>query len=300
MGQRQSDLYLEYTNSDGTQNRKYDPYEVLGIGYRTSIEDVKKAFRKTALLAHPDRGGTKELFEIVSKAFKDVIIDLKQNDNSGLLPYQLKETGSREGDIRKSPEDITNAEFNRMFEAHHVKTQLESKIYDLPEIGKEQRVVGKSDLKKNFNESFEKILEANLDRRKLTRVVDPSPVATVSLRSGSKFSQIEPEELGGIAPEDMSRTVGKLACNDLQNAYGSSRFSRGTLQSKKDTKVMSIVEAGRKRDEEFAEDLKKVHLDAIDESNLAKKQRDIDIQRENRERTNIMSMKILHWVPQNG
>ena len=45
------------------------PYSVFGLTKSASDEDVKKAYRKSILKAHPDKGGTAELFRKVREAW---------------------------------------------------------------------------------------------------------------------------------------------------------------------------------------------------------------------------------------
>ena len=45
------------------------PYSVFGLTKSASDEDVKKAYRKSILKAHPDKGGSNELFRKVREAW---------------------------------------------------------------------------------------------------------------------------------------------------------------------------------------------------------------------------------------
>jgi hypothetical protein len=42
--------------------RGLDPFQILGVPAAASIDDIRRAFRKLALLTHPDRGGDAEAF----------------------------------------------------------------------------------------------------------------------------------------------------------------------------------------------------------------------------------------------
>lgn len=46
------------------------PYEVLDVPQRASEEDIKKAYRRLALVHHPDKGGTEEAFQEIAKAYE--------------------------------------------------------------------------------------------------------------------------------------------------------------------------------------------------------------------------------------
>jgi curved DNA-binding protein CbpA len=52
---------------------KLDYYEVLGVGITASADEIKKAFRKKALLLHPDQGGSDQAFRELQEAFQYLI-----------------------------------------------------------------------------------------------------------------------------------------------------------------------------------------------------------------------------------
>ena len=47
-----------------------DLYGVLGLPKSASVDDIKKAYRKEALVKHPDRGGNKEEFQKIQEAYE--------------------------------------------------------------------------------------------------------------------------------------------------------------------------------------------------------------------------------------
>ncbi len=54
------------------------PYSVFGLKKSASDDDVKKAYRKSVLKAHPDKGGSSELFNKIQDAwnyFKSICRD---------------------------------------------------------------------------------------------------------------------------------------------------------------------------------------------------------------------------------
>lgn len=57
-----------------------DLYETLGVGRGASAEEIKRGYRKKAMRSHPDRGGTKEAFHAVQKAY-EVLSDPARKGN---------------------------------------------------------------------------------------------------------------------------------------------------------------------------------------------------------------------------
>ena len=83
-------------------------YELLGVPRDASVEDIKKAYRKKAVVEHPDKGGDKEKFQQIQEAY-DVLSDQdKRNiyNQTGEIP--------REG--QQQPQGMNVAEmFGSMF-----------------------------------------------------------------------------------------------------------------------------------------------------------------------------------------
>ena len=53
------------------ENLKYDPAQILGLdkNVKYDINEIKKAYRNLALKYHPDKGGSEEIFKILTKAY---------------------------------------------------------------------------------------------------------------------------------------------------------------------------------------------------------------------------------------
>eukprot|EP00966_Prymnesium_polylepis_P098829 2288838-Prymnesium_polylepis.1 len=54
-----------------------DYYEVLGIATEASTEDIRNAYKEKAMKNHPDRGGDREVWTSIQKAF-DTLTDLQK------------------------------------------------------------------------------------------------------------------------------------------------------------------------------------------------------------------------------
>ena len=46
------------------------PYNVFGLKRSASDDDMKKAYRKAVMKAHPDKGGSNELFRKIREAWE--------------------------------------------------------------------------------------------------------------------------------------------------------------------------------------------------------------------------------------
>lgn len=49
------------------------PYEILGVSTSASQEDIKKSFKKLAMIHHPDKGGDPEKFKEINNAYQTLM-----------------------------------------------------------------------------------------------------------------------------------------------------------------------------------------------------------------------------------
>tara|TARA_R110000751_G_scaffold104151_1_gene199584 strand:- start:2327 stop:2704 length:378 start_codon:yes stop_codon:yes gene_type:complete len=70
--EEESDPFSDY-QEDFTPIRRSRSHEVLGVDEDSDEEDIKRAFRKKALLHHPDKGGDPKQFIKIREAYEDLI-----------------------------------------------------------------------------------------------------------------------------------------------------------------------------------------------------------------------------------
>ena len=46
------------------------PYEVIGVSRDATADEIKKAYRKLALVNHPDKGGDPDKFKEIQAAYE--------------------------------------------------------------------------------------------------------------------------------------------------------------------------------------------------------------------------------------
>ena len=60
---------------------KRDYYEVLGVARDASPDDLKKAYRRLAMLHHPDRGGSVETMKAINNE-NDAIFEILKSEHN--------------------------------------------------------------------------------------------------------------------------------------------------------------------------------------------------------------------------
>jgi len=109
--------------------------EVLGIQEEVAVteETLKKAYKKAALRAHPDKGGTEEHFEAITRAYAYLSEILKRMQGgratSGKVDAPSALSTGRQEEAKKweytepvklNPKNLDMNAFNRMFEETHM------------------------------------------------------------------------------------------------------------------------------------------------------------------------------------
>jgi len=81
-------------------------YDILNLKQNADPNEIKKAFKKAALTAHPDKGGTDELFQMVNEAFK-VLSDPAQRAE---YDRDIKKFGMKDGQGLKTDKEYQKAQ----------------------------------------------------------------------------------------------------------------------------------------------------------------------------------------------
>ena len=108
-----------------------NPYQILGVGRKASPADIKKAYRRLAMLHHPDRGGDENKFKEVTEAY-DILSDpnKKRDFDSGGLNTVFREHFRRAYEAKKErrSQAIFQALFRKAKEKVHIPRDEEIKF----------------------------------------------------------------------------------------------------------------------------------------------------------------------------
>eukprot|EP00746_Dinoflagellata_sp_MGD_P161404 gnl/MRDRNA2_/MRDRNA2_88526_c0_seq1.p1 gnl/MRDRNA2_/MRDRNA2_88526_c0~~gnl/MRDRNA2_/MRDRNA2_88526_c0_seq1.p1 ORF type:complete len:872 (+),score=239.27 gnl/MRDRNA2_/MRDRNA2_88526_c0_seq1:86-2701(+) len=67
-------LRLEGDLQDALEGwQKFDAYRIIGVPRGASLSEVRRAFYKRALLLHPDKGGDKDAFQELQRAYEEIL-----------------------------------------------------------------------------------------------------------------------------------------------------------------------------------------------------------------------------------
>ena len=211
-----------------------DPYEVLEVRKNYTWDELKDAYKYTALLTHPDKkGGNKIVFNFVTECFKKLAEEFKakQQDKTFLdLKKQVEDYYSKEGD-EKAPPPIGSDNFHDKFNRTFNMCRLENEEIDF---GYGDTMIESTKKREDFNQEnlFQKTKFTNNNFNDIFTKHIPAPSKEII-----KFKEPEPmvlaktmnyTEIGGKRPDDYSSSVEKgkngLIYTDYNKAYTNTRL----------------------------------------------------------------------------
>ncbi len=224
------------------------PYDILGVSKNFTWEELKEAYKRQARLVHPDKGGSEQLFNIVTDAFKKLAYEfkMKQQDKQH---HELKRNYQSEQPQSSYRPNIAenenfNDKFNRLFDENKFDDEDESKGYghmmaassktrediDIPQ------VMSKFN-KSKFNEIFDKQVPAG---KEVIIYKEPEPLVLAK--------KLQFTEIGGTTDDfstDATKKTG-LHYTDYMKAHTTSRLvDPRSIQERKTYKSVEEFESDR-------------------------------------------------------
>lgn len=221
----------------------FNPYEIIGVSKRFTLEELKYNYKKVAKRVHPDRGGNEKLFKLVTLAYKQLleIHKLKQinkefnelksdfqefttnQDNQQRRHRDLHRSSKKSSRSRQNQQDF-NGNFGDMFNKIYEENKIED-VYDRgygdlmtesdanrPDIDIKKTV----NSMKNFNQAFDSA-PVSKHNKKIIKYRDPIALPT-SLKT------LQYTEIGIDKLSDFSTETSNLSCVDYKKAHSTSKL----------------------------------------------------------------------------
>jgi curved DNA-binding protein CbpA len=264
--------------------------QVLNLEEEVALtdEELKKAYKKAAMKAHPDKGGSEQHFEAVTRAYAYLTEILKriQGGRSTLkkvdAPNLLKTERTTDAEawkqvdpVRFNPDKLDMDAFNKMFEQTHVKDADAEGYEDWLKDTGAQTQAPKFSGKFNrdiFNTMFEQEAGKNRDVRQTNAISVVGPQALLFNPSYGVEIGREKGEFTTAANDD-----GALQYTDLKAAYTTeSTFSGQVADVRVESRSFDQYQQSRKK---APEPLRNDELEAIQQMEREAEQREKHRQR---------------------
>jgi curved DNA-binding protein CbpA len=225
----------------------FNPYEIIGVSKRFTLDELKYNYKKVAKRVHPDRGGNEKLFKLVTLAYKQLleIHKLKQiNKEFNELKSDFQEFTTNQDNQQRRHRDLhrnsdrsskkssrsrqnqqdSNGNFGDMFNKVYEENKIED-VYDRgygdlmtesdanrPDIDIKKTV----NSMKNFNQAFDSA-PVSKHNKKIIKYRDPIALPT-SLKT------LQYTEIGIDKLSDFSTETSNLSCVDYKKAHSTSKL----------------------------------------------------------------------------
>lgn len=235
-----------------------DPYEVLEIRKNYTWEELKDAYKYTALLTHPDKpGGNEIVFNFVTDCFKQLAYEYKarQSDKTFIdLKKQVEEYYSNEENTKQPNAPIDKENFNEKFNRTFEMCRLDNEEVDFGYGDLMEKSTGKREdysqenlfkSQKFNNQSFNSIFNKHVPAptKEVVKYKEPEPMVLAK--------KMDYTEIGGKRPDDYSSSVEKQSKNslvytDYKKAYSNTRLvNEEILKKQKEFRTIDEYQAYR-------------------------------------------------------
>lgn len=241
-----------------------DPYQVLGVRKNFTFDELKDAYRNIARVVHPDKGGTDQLFQMVTDCFRTLAKEYKMR-TSDRPHWELKKESERFYDRQmqdvRQPSPFTSAppqtsrqnndnfldRFNRMFDENKLEDDENAVGYAhmmAPSSKKREDISVPKILNKFNTETFHKTFDAVTLAPSKEVAVYREPEALPLAR------KIQYTELGAEKPGDFSSGEGNnkrnLQYTDYMVAHTTTRLvDPRAIKERKNYKNVEQYESDR-------------------------------------------------------
>lgn len=214
--------------------RGLDPYQVLGVRKNFTFDELKEAYRNIARTVHPDKGGTDQLFQMVTECFRHLAREYKLR-TSDRPHWELKRESEqffernmqnvRQPQMPRNDENFSDR-FNRMFDENKLGDE-EGEIgygHMMAASSKKREDIAVPQILNKFNaETFHKTFDTltlNTDKKDVVVYREPEALPLAK--------KIQYTELGADKPGDFSSGEGTakrgLHYTDYMVAHTTSRL----------------------------------------------------------------------------
>lgn len=191
-----------------------NPYHILGVSKNYSLEELKEKYKNLAMKVHPDKGGTEELFLLVTKCYKYLVQEFHKNVSQKEYHDLKKEFKQdiKKNDYSYSKEDYSASKFDLdKFNKVFTDTKLEN-AYDkgysnwmsdepFKEVSESERKVKRSFNLDKFNDKFEKMTD-DKNNKFLVKYKEPEPLMA---SKKIQFTELGEENIDDFSADNVSK-----------------------------------------------------------------------------------------------
>ena len=283
---------------------KIDPLKVLDLPKNYTAEMLKENYKRLALKAHPDKGGSEYLFKLLTECYRYLANELKKRVNDKQF-HELKKDFLKQMETQKKPspistssrreQDASKKNVQQMFyKGSRFDQEKFNKFFNDNKLADERLEQGYQDWMKDndvkeapqfrgsfnmngFNQHFENHAKGDANHKQLIKYKEPEPLVTCK-RLG--FTELGQEKIDDYSGENKS--MKNLNFMDYRVAHTTSRIVDPRQSSRKDFKNIQDLERSRENisyqmsEEDYVLYMKKKRMEEKEEEKRQQIQMDYD------------------------
>jgi curved DNA-binding protein CbpA len=214
-GSESSTRHREYLNQLKHFSLNQDPYKLLGVTRDSNIPTVTKAYRKLAKSVHPDKGGSTEQFNQLTKAYMLILEKQKGREGEGYQglkeEHQAYVKTQQSGNAPLGEGSQFNQElFNKMYEETRLSepndSGYQSWIKDNPYSSTDIEPVFSTKFnQKIFDTTFQTYKDKQTEGNEIIEYTDPQAAFGDSRMGFSTIGEGDIDNFGKHRPLDISK-----------------------------------------------------------------------------------------------
>lgn len=211
-----------------------DPYKILGVTQNYTLEELKRSFKKNALIFHPDikATGNEEIFKLVVQSYKKLLqlYETKKGDKQyGELKAEFNRSiNNTHTDYNLNPMEVNSRfnvnKFNQIFDDNRLEdvndTGYKEWLESNPDKSEECSIkYNKKFTNKAFNEHFDDNVNNKTESKHLIKYREPEAICSIKKMN---FTNLGEDDIDDFSAENKS--LKNLNFMDLKLAYTTSRI----------------------------------------------------------------------------
>lgn len=207
-----------------------DPYQILGVSKKFTLQELKEKYKSIAVKVHPDKGGTEELFLLVTKCYKKLLEDYNRRASQKEF-HELKADFKKATAAPSKPSAMAGStgsrgkfdldKFNRVFSENKLRDAYDDGYKDwmTNEEAKDiPKPKGKFTLD-GFNKRFEAAKPVDRNNKYIIKYQEPEPMSA-SKKIG--FTELGQEHVGDFSGDNTTNKT--LNYMDYKVAHTTSKI----------------------------------------------------------------------------
>jgi curved DNA-binding protein CbpA len=284
-----------------------NPYEILGVTKNFTLDELKNKYKRVAKKVHPDKGGSQQLFNLVTLAYKKLVEEYKLkniNKQFNELKTDFSNYSETQNNTQRRNTEFYKPQyksndfkevFNKTYDNHKVHSAYDDGYGDfmIKSDGRREDIdiVKKVNNMKQFNSAFQAEPLNNYNKR---MIIYKEPEALPSSSKSLKYT-----ELGVGKVKDFSSSTNNLYCSDYKAAHSMNRLADPRMMNnRRNFNSVDDVQADRSNisyqlsEEDLRKQAIKQKKERIKEIRRQERQAQMDIQaQKNFERVNKLLLQ---------